>query len=36
LFLPRIGTDEIAIVTHDAQMSRACQALGFTVIDPVA
>ena len=32
----RVGPDETTIVTHDAQMSRACEALGFAVIDPVA
>ena len=31
----RIGRDEITIVTHDAQMARACGALGFQVIDPI-
>jgi predicted nucleic acid-binding protein len=31
----RLGPDEATIVTHDAQRSRACQALGFAVVDPV-
>ena len=31
----RIVTGETSIVTHDARMSRACQALGFAVVDPV-
>lgn len=31
----RLGVDLVVIVTHDAQMARAAEALGFTVIDPV-
>jgi uncharacterized protein len=31
----RLGIDEVGIATHDAQMSAAAEALGFTVIDPV-
>ena len=32
----RIGPAETTFVTHDAQMARASQALGFAVIDPVS
>ena len=31
----RLGTDEVRVVTHDAQMARAAEALDFDVIDPV-
>jgi len=31
----RVGPDEVTVVTHDAQMVRACHALGFEVYDPV-
>ena len=31
----RLGPEEVAVVTHDAQMARACQSLGFQVHDPV-
>ena len=31
----RLGTGTLTLVTHDAQMARAAQALGFTVHDPV-
>ena len=32
----RLGTEEVTVVTHDAQMARAAAALGFAVIDPVS
>ena len=31
----RIGVDAVTIVTHDEQMARGAEALGFDVIDPV-
>ena len=31
----RVGTRVCTVVTHDAQMATAAQALGFTVFDPV-
>lgn len=31
----RVGSSQISIVTHDAQMARAALALEFAVIDPV-
>jgi len=31
----RLSSLPIAIATHDAQMARAAQAMGFVVIDPV-
>jgi predicted nucleic acid-binding protein len=31
----RLGVTETTIVTHDAQRSKACRALGFTVLDPL-
>ncbi|MDR0783011.1 MAG: PIN domain-containing protein [Propionibacteriaceae bacterium] len=31
----RLGVEAATIVTHDAQMTKACIALGFKVVDPV-
>jgi len=31
----RVGVGAVAVVTHDRQMARAAEALGFAVVDPV-